>query len=429
MIYWIVCLLVIIFTFTPFAHATNGMNIIGFGPLGLGIGGADVALLGACSPIASNPANLIQVCDRSLSIGSSFLYPRLRLKTDPSPGQKGNNRASSHQVFAFPFTSMAVKLNDRLGIGVGVFVQGGMGVNFKDLNTIFDTRDEIKSQVRFGRLSPTIVYSPTERLSVGLSVKLGYADVGYKFFPATSLYRDEMVFFGQELRGARSTTFSITTGVNYKLTQRIRLGIDVTTKSSLDLKAGKLLVNMEGLGLGMVRYDAEVKDFTWPAQLRMGLSVRPASKIKLAFELRHIWWKEALGTIRVKGRDPHGGGTTRPPDFKAKFPFRWRNQWVAAFGGEIQATPNILIRFGYNHGDNPIRSRYLSPLFPATVEDHVSLGVRFACPCVKGTAIDLAYVHAFTTEEKVEAPSLIAGEDLRIKHVQDTLGLFFTKKF
>jgi long-chain fatty acid transport protein len=123
-------IVVTLMLFTPLtALATNGMNMIGTGAVSAGMGGADVAVPAGCTAIAGNPAQLATTCNRVISVGSALMFPDME---DAPAG--GSNVENEFQVFPVPFIGYAQRIGtSRWSAGVGVFAQGGMGVDFNRL--------------------------------------------------------------------------------------------------------------------------------------------------------------------------------------------------------------------------------------------------------------------------------------------------------
>ncbi|KAF1698622.1 hypothetical protein CSC66_17090, partial [Pseudoxanthomonas kaohsiungensis] len=73
-----------------------------------------------------------------------------------------------------------------LRFGVGVFVSGGTGVGYKDLNTIYGTRDEYSAVLGVTKLASAVAWQANDKLSLGLGLNLTYSSTRQKLFPNTS---------------------------------------------------------------------------------------------------------------------------------------------------------------------------------------------------------------------------------------------------
>ena len=153
--------------------------MIGTGAVASGMGGADVAVPAGCTAIAGNPAQLATTCNRVISVGGAFLMPDM--KATP-PGGSGTD--NEFQLFPLPFMGYAQRIGtSRWSVGIGAFAQGGMGVDFQDVELQPGVKDDLKSEVAFLRLSPTVAYNVTDKFTVGASFFAGYATLEYDFLP------------------------------------------------------------------------------------------------------------------------------------------------------------------------------------------------------------------------------------------------------
>ncbi|MCA9755196.1 MAG: outer membrane protein transport protein [Candidatus Eisenbacteria bacterium] len=419
---------------TP-AFATNGMNMIAYDAVSAGMGGADAAMEAGCTSVAANPANLTTLCSASVAANLSLLSPSISFMNDTQSGH--NDIEGESQYFPLPFIGYASRLRDsNLAWGIGLFAQGGMGVDIKDAMTNFGTQDRIYSNVRYMRLAPTLAYDVSDKLALGATVYAGYSDVAYEFFPKTSYYNpgpdqipqtaDDIAFPGQKLDGARSFGAALRAGIRYEVTPTVALGGSFTTKSTLDFKDGDLDMNMEQMGAGMVRYEGSMDGFTWPASAEGGVAVKLLENtLTVAADVQWIQWSSALETVTVKGTNPNVAGM---PDVEIPFVFNWDDQMVYALGASYSFSERDVVRAGFNFAANPIPDEYVYPLFPATTESHVTFGYGRS---FNRTLVDFAVEHAFdasVTNPNTDPMVNPFGPGDEISHSQTTFHIAFTYK-
>ena len=101
---------------------------------------------------------------------------------------------------------------------------------------------------------------------------------------------------------------------------------------------------------------------------------------------------------------------------------------MVAIGAEYELTDTFKIRAGYNYGNNPVPSENLSPLFPAIVEHHATVGFSYA---FTSWDLDFAYEHAFkNTETNNGAPSQTNPfSGYTVSHSQNTVHLMVSYRF
>ncbi len=406
---------VLIMAWPSAALATNGMNMIGTGAVASGMGGADVAVPAGCTAIAGNPAQLATTCNKVVSAGTALLMPKMDVKT-PGSSEVGNE----NQTFPLPFLGYAQRIGvSPWSVGLGIFAQGGMGVDFREVPAGPGAKDDLYSQVAFLRFAPTVAYNVTDSFTLGASLFAGYATVNYEFFPNLPM--------GQSVTGLSSYTLAGRLGMNYQINEKWAVGGTYTSKSSMDLENGEMKANFGAMGVVTYK-DVSMEDFTWPQQFEVGLSFRPSPKWLLAFDISWINWANAIETVKVKASNPN---VAVPPQFQnldVPFIMDWKDQWVFALGAQYEINQNWTVRAGYNYGASPVPDETLNPLFPAIVEHHATVGFTFT---YGDFDIDFAYEHGFENTQKntgaLSQTNPFAGTE--VSHYQHTLHFMFSYRF
>lgn len=390
--------------------ATNGMNMIGYNVRASGMGGADVAIVTDCSGTACNPATLGPQHKRSLAFGFSALMPQISTGYDPI----GLEVEDEDQLFPLPYVAYAQQLreNSPWTIGFDLFAQGGMGVDVENFPTpggpgTFD------SLVRYERLTGAASYRVNDRLSLGLGVMIGYADIEFSLFPEYpgGIKAEDLYSFGYAGR----------LGLHYQLNEMISLGGQYTSEAALDLGGGTLTANYGPAG--NVSFDAEMEDFTWPQEAEFGIAVQAAPNLLVAADVKWIGWSQAIDVVKVKasGGPPGMPAPVTPGSDAILFDMNWDDQWVYALGLEYVINPVHTLRLGYNYGKTPVPDANLSPLFPAIVEHHATIGYRLT---LSNWAVDLAYEHGFENTQENNNPDPQVnpfGPGVSVSHSQNTV--------
>ena len=397
------------------AWATNGMNTIGTGAVSMGMGGADVAVPAGCTAIAGNPAQLATTCNQVVSVGGTFLNPQMEVTM---PGQSGVD--NDFQLFPLPFAGYAQRIGtSRWSWGVGIFAQGGMGVDFNNVKNFMGQDDSLYSEVAFLRLAPSVAYNVTDKLTMGITAFAGYATVDYNFFP-------NMVG-GQKVSGLSSFTLAGRFGVNYQINDQWAVGATYTSESSMDLDDGDMRVNFGPAG-DVTYQNAKMDDFTWPQQVEAGVSFRPTPKWLLAFDISWVNWASAIQTVTVTASNPNAPVPPGYENLSVPFIMSWKDQWVFALGAQYEINDSWTVRAGYNYGQNPVPDDTVNPLFPAIVEHHITAGFTYS---YQEWDFDFAFVHAFNNDQTNDgAPSPtnpFAGTEVSM--YQDTASFMISYRF
>ena len=105
------------------ARATNGMNMEGYGPIALGLGGSAMAYDNGNAAVINNPATLGLNQDTRLDLALGFLGPDVETRRN---GQTWNSQAEAFYMPAFGWS----RTQGRFTYGIASFAQGGMGTEF-----------------------------------------------------------------------------------------------------------------------------------------------------------------------------------------------------------------------------------------------------------------------------------------------------------
>lgn len=353
--------------------ATNGMYLPSYGAEAAGRGGANLAISDRVLGMSFNPAGISQLQGQHFTVNVALLAPSLETENMINASLDAEDRYFPMPAFAYvrggqdtPWTW-----------GVGFLAQGGMGATFEDLNTFFGTRDETFTEVRFMTLSPTLAYSINDDMAVGGTLNIGYADASFRFFPNTSFFNVEnpaQSFFGVNMKEASGLQTNLRLGWWWRPRPRLSVGAVYQTETESNYEDGDMWVDFRGHPfLGQkVKYTADMDGFTFAGQAGVGIAFRATEKWILAMDVKRYFWDNAIDTITVKATDPDMAGA--PPEVALPFVFDWQDQWIFAVGADYRWNDRLTLRAGYNYGENPVPDETLTPLFPATVEHHLTLG-------------------------------------------------------
>jgi len=308
--------------------------------------------------------------------------------------------------------------------GVGILAQGGMGAEFKDQNTFFGTVDKTFSEVAFMTFTPTVAYAVNDDMAFGLSLNLGYGITSFSFYPETSFFNTqapEMSFFGLDMDEATGAQLSARLGWWWRPHPRFSVGAIYQSKTDSTWDGGDMTVNFEGHPFlqQRVKYDAEIDGFTFAAQAGVGFAYHPNSDWTFALDIKRYFWDDAMDTIVVTSKNPSVAGA--PEEIVVPFVFNWEDQWVIAIGADYRINPRWTVRAGFNHGDNPVPDETMNPLFPAIIEDHVSIGAGWL---VGNKVIDFAVERALNASATNDNPNPMVnpfGPGSTVNHSQWTV--------
>lgn len=382
------------------AFATNGDHLIGMGAKARGMGGIGIGMSHGAESALANPALITSVKGNEVSFGGTIFMPDVEY----------NGVKSDADLSVIPEVALAQKASDNFWWGLGMFGTAGMGTDYrKDTSATSGTMNMV-TNLQLMQFAVPLAFK-AEGFSFGIAPVLQYGalDINYVFGPDTvgeGVAQD--LGFGYNI-GAAYETAGLTVGASYK--------------SAIDMTYDGQLSNATGPFVDMGIFPATMSDnLEQPAEIGVGASYAIDGHT-FAVDYKRIEWSDAKGY----------------KDFK------WDDQDVIILGYQY-AQDNWAVRLGYNHASNPIKdagamtmaqggmtmSNYAGNAlnmfnilgFPATVEDHYTIGASYAFS--KTTSLDLAYVYA--AEEKTSLmtmPDMVTPSDVTstVKHSQDAVSM------
>ena len=166
-------------------HATNGMNLEGYGPISVGMGGASFAFFNGTAAVMNNPATLGLISKgMRLDLALGSLGPDVEAIATTPAGPVA--AASLSDAFYMPALGFAMR-RDAFVFGIGVFSQGGMGTEYgrsswmadpsMGANTALDKGLVNRSEVGVGRVIVPFTYDASDRLTVGVTADFVWAGI------------------------------------------------------------------------------------------------------------------------------------------------------------------------------------------------------------------------------------------------------------
>lgn len=448
---------------SPIVHATNGMDMEGYGPVATALGGASMAYDNGTAAVINNPATLtlmptVSRFDAALGV----LGPEVKA-TAP------NGATAKSQATAFFMPAIGyVRRSGDLVYGLGVFGQGGMGCQYAgDTWRGLGFGLENRTEVSVGRVIAPLAWKVNDQLSVAATADFVWAGMDLKMAMPGSQFMDlvtptSQVFgrasgtivqsFGQIMQqmpagtsvdyayfnfcngnpftgAAKGYGYAGKIGLIYTPRPGLTVGFTYHTETELsDLKAdGRSIsfqLNVPGMGHipQTLTGDIRVRDFEWPALLAGGVSWTPAPGWMVAADVREVFWSSVMQSFNLgfTAATTSANGNFAGQNLNAQLYQKWSDQTIVQVGVAHVVNQRLTVRFGANHGQDPIPAFYLNCLFPATVETHLTTGLTWRLS--ETSAIDVSYVHGF--EHTVRN-----GGGISISHAQNNGQVLYSYAF
>ncbi len=341
------------------AFATNGMRLIGFGPVQRAMGGVGVGATLDGAATITNPAGMVDLGGR-IDFGASFFSPIVTLET------AGGNFDSDKGASPVPALGLIVPTAmENLSFGIGAYGVSGMGVDF-NLGTQF-----VNTSYSLMRFTPGVAYKIIDMVSVGVTANIMYATMEYSM----DMGMGQMANMGSAAFGG-----GFTIGVKVKPIEMVTIGVVYESTSWFqDFKFNQ--------------YNADdsiwetTMDFNQPMNATIGVSAEPIKGLIVAFDFQWIRWSETNGN-NLPEMNMGGMATNMDMD--------WDDQLVYKFGVQYTPIPLITARAGFNYGKMPIETNVakagINMAFPAITEWHITFGLGLNLS--EKISVDLAAMYA-----------------------------------
>ena len=375
-------------------YATNGDTLIGVGVKTRGMGGAGIAFSHGAESALVNPAAITSVEEHEISFGATIFMPSIDT-TLATPGGM-LEKSSAADLSLIPSVSLAQKVSEHVYIGTGMWGTAGMGVDFKGNPSHMNMR----TQLQLMQFALPVAYK-TGGLSIAVApvVQYGSLDISYTNMLASIMPKPQVGAGVSDDFG-----YGVDLGLVYDFGNGFHVG--AVYKSQIEMVYAGQLTDSAG-AMGIALPDGDHLD--QPAEYGVGLSYTTGGHT-FAVDYKRIAWSDAAG-------------------YKV---FGWEDQDVFAVGYEY-AQDNWAIRLGYNHGSNPVAVNANPAInmfnllgFPATAEDHYTLGGSYAF--TQDLTLDLALVYSPESEKSFTLAPMMAAP-ISNKHSETSVSFQLTYNF
>jgi long-chain fatty acid transport protein len=331
--------------FSASALATNGMQLIGIGPVQRSMGGAGSALPLDSFVITVNPAAMAEL-PPMIDLGVTHFDPSSEYEaTDFFAGE--SDKSSSYPSSTIPSLGGVFPVSERLSLGLAAFGSAGMGVDYG--TGLYGSK--VYTSFEMMKVVPALSYRISDKFSVGAALNLDRAVMGYEAGGGLEHSHDVSFGYGFQL------------GAYLHPSPQWSLSLAYISQEWFEDFEFETAMGEDKLELGL------------PQQLIFGLGWRPTERLRLALDVKWINWTQTMGRNK-----PHMPKHEATPDFQL-FDMNWDDQMVFAVGAEYDLVPEKWkLRAGYNYGKAPLNEEqaFENIAFPALVEHHFTAGVGWS---------------------------------------------------
>lgn len=364
-------------------HATEGINLIGVGPVQQGTAGAGVASAKDSTWLILNPAGLTDV-DMGVDASLQVFAP---VRTIDSTLSGGVGEQEDDSMFVIPSisTSFGCCHGENGFFGLGLYGTSGMGVDYDDSRVATPFGGDSMTELSVAKMTATYAYRFDDS---GLSIGAGPIFVLSRF--KTDMFNGAGIESGDwdEAYGVGAIV-----GINQKI-GRLTIGGSYMSEqfmSDFDEYNDTLLADSLNL----------------PQQITVGAAYNVLDNVELVLDYRWTGWKE----LDVFGDQ-----------------FGWDNQNIVKAGVTWSVNEALTLRGGFSHGNSPIDedNTFSNALFPAIMETHLACGFSYAW---EKWAMHAAYIHALEEELTSNGKDFGPAAGTEISMYQNSLTAGVTYKF
>jgi len=398
------------------SYATNGYMLIGYGAKSRAMGGVGVAMGQDGLAAASNPATIADVADTlnaetnwRVDVGMDIFKPKAAVYQDANAllgpvvnqesGAPSTAFSTENGYYFLPAMGFVSKIDDQLSWSFAMVGSGAASLYDQSLPAGEDSYffnfnglggDKLEIRLMNLQMLPTIAYKLDDKNTIGATLV-----VSVSLFKANGLLAFEELGFGASAGNLSNMGTDVSYGGGLRLgwkgkfaEEKLHIGVNYSSRTYMsEFDDYKNLF-------------AEQGDFDIPSSYAIGFAYEFTPAITTYIDIQRINFSE-VASVGNKGPQISGGFfpcgdlSCGALGLDEGLGFGWEDQTVFKIGASWAYSPEIVLRAGYNRGDNPIPNDQVlfNMLAPAIDEEHLTLGGSYLFS--DAMELSVSYVHAF----------------------------------
>lgn len=383
------------------AMATNGNQATATGQSARGTAGAGIAYPQDTLAVGINPAAGVHIGNR-VDVGLEWFKPDRDLTVTGLGPASGTYSGNDTSAFIIPEFGYNKQLGNDRAFTLAIYGAGGQNTDYSNHPFLGGPAYINLSQLF---VQPTYSAKVGEKHSFGVSAIFAFQQLearGLGAFAGSTFNPAALTDNGK----SNSHGIGMSFGWIGQVTDRLTLGATYQTKIEMsDFDEYKGLIPGGNIEI--------------PEKYGIGLAFAATPKLDVLLDVTQVNYSNtaALG-------NPTSGDGVSPLGFPGGPGFGWKDTTVYRLGVVYKHSPKLTLRFGYNHGDQPVpnttfNDTFFNSLTPAVTQDHVSLGFTYR---IKPKML-LTGSYVRTLEETVTGPSAGPGSTNALRMDQDAVGI------
>ena len=309
-----------------------------------------------------NPAGISFLKDKfAVSFGVSGIMSNVKFQNELY-----NWQAQTDNPLGTPFyLYLTYQAEDNVSIGLAVYTPFGSSSVWNKWAGSQIVRD-ISMKVIY--IQPSIAYKFSDMFSASASFIMAYGNISYSKDINRYLTGDNGEKTYADLSsgwvGAAGYAFSLA----FKPTDKVSMGLNYRSKIILDAKEGVAnFENVPAILSNQLTTTAFSAQLPMPAELGVGISVKPTDKLLLAFDYNYTYW-----SVYKQLKISFANGL--PDSVSDK---DWKNSNTFRLGAEYKLNDKMAVRAGYYFDQSPLPETRFSPETPSIDSDNFTVGFGY----------------------------------------------------
>ena len=379
-----------------FSGAAGGASAAGFALIEQGASGMGNAFAGAAatgedaSTIFYNPAGMSRLPATQFAVAGHAIDLSLKFSNGGTTSTfgpvSGGNGGDAGDVGFVPNFYLAVPIDDKLAVGLGVNAPFGLKTEYD--STWVGRYQGIKTEITSYNINPAVSYKLTDTIAVGVGAN-------YQHFKAKLT---NAFFTGGpdaiETLDADDDAWGWNVGLLAQLTPSTRVGVSYRSQIKYTLE-GTAGVAIPG-GPVLVPTTNVTADVTLPDMTSLSVVHQLNDQWELLADVTFTRWSK-IDTVNVIA-----SGSTLDT-LALKFDDAWR----VSFGANYRYSERWTFKGGVAWDQTPVQDQYRTVRLPDNDRKWVSLGAKYAVS--NKAAVDVGYSHLFISDPSINTNRVQAG--------------------
>lgn len=387
------------------AAMAGGYQVALQGQRQIGMGHTGTGLASDASSIFFNPGALSFTKKNSVMLGASFIKSKVAyLGESPSTytASTDNPMGTPFQLYA----SYAAKEDSKLKFGLGVYTPYGSTVKWGDTWKGKYVLSELSLSSIY--IQPTASYKINDKIGIGVGVNYVIGSVNLQKNISISTASGD----GKAELSGKTGNVGYNLGVYLKPTEKLSVGISYRSQVDAKVKDGdaKFDVSSGAAALfagGKTTFDATLP---LPQVASLGIGYMASDKLTLAFDVNWTGWS-AYKELRFDYAAPIAGSTSTVS------PRKYKDSFTIRGGAEYKATEALALRAGAYYDMSPVKEGYMTPETPD--QDRLGLTAGVGYSIGENFSIDASFlwIEGMKREQKA---SVVAAEGMGLNVLAGT---------